>query len=161
MQQHLRRCPFETNPRPTPNSKGSDVQIGDSTERHQNKMCQTLVTQLSCGHTIHGPLIQCDAAIATTPQGPPHDDGRMVLCQPGSLLEIEQNTCCERCCSDMIVGMLRGSCYRCRRSLVWRMGSAIIDWLQHPRVASFSPSPSGSSRESIGSDRASEDVHHW
>ncbi|EME78595.1 uncharacterized protein MYCFIDRAFT_212428 [Pseudocercospora fijiensis CIRAD86] len=121
-------------------------------------MCQTLVTQLSCGHTIRGPILQCDSAVQTAPRGPPYDDGRMVLCQPGSLLQIENNTCCESCVSDMIVGILRNSCYRCRRSLVWRMGQAIIDWLQHPRIAAFSHSGSSSDRNSSGNR---EDVHHW
>lgn len=112
-------------------------------------MCLTLVTHLSCSHTIRGPIFQCAAAAGTVPRGAPHDDGRLVLCQPGEIYEQDQNTTCERCFSSVVRGILAWICGTCRRGVVSRMlrGGA-IDGLLAPQRAGWSCSAPVENEES-------------
>ena len=93
-------------------------------------MCQLIVTTLACGHKIRGPLLQCPAASPTTPRGPPHVDGRSVLCARSEALNLHQSTCCEVCFATIFRGFLGAVCHPCRRVVIPRMGQELVDMLQ-------------------------------
>ena len=96
----------------------------------EGKMCQIIHTHLACGHTVRGPLLQCPAASQSTPLGPPHDDGRLVLCARSEPVNTHQSTCCEACFATVFRGFLSAVCQPCRRVVVPRMGQELHDMVQ-------------------------------
>ena len=93
-------------------------------------MCRLLITNLTCGHQIRGPLLQCQTASSAVPRGPPHDDGRLVLCSRSEPpLNVHHNTCCEDCFSTIFRHFLGGVCQPCRGVLILRLSSELLNML--------------------------------
>jgi hypothetical protein len=92
-------------------------------------MCHLLVTTLACGHRTRGPLIRCDTAMATEPRGPPHDDGRIVMCSRSEELRIFQDTCCQDCVLLMLQDALRDLCEPCKRVGSLRVGQDALEMM--------------------------------
>ena len=123
-------------------------------------MCQLIVTNLACGHKIRGPLLQCPAASRTAPRGPPHDDGRMVLCPRSEALSLHQSTCCETCFAIIFRGFLGAVCQPCRRVVIPRMGQELVDMLQRASVHDAGPGDMESSNGDLNQARqVAEEAH--
>ncbi|KAF2162581.1 hypothetical protein M409DRAFT_58318 [Zasmidium cellare ATCC 36951] len=128
-------------------------------------MCRTIITLLDCGHREVGPLFRCDMAVASRPRGYPYDDGRIVVCQPNEIHNINQKSFCEECVGEMIQRLLTAACQTCRRNIVTRMGEAVLDTLpQGQEAANQQGASSGpDTAEHQGADAESDTATlcHW
>ena len=51
-----------------------------------------LINRLARKHIQRGPPIRCHCSMNEQPQSPPHDDGRLAICNPCESIDISHNT---------------------------------------------------------------------
>lgn len=148
-------------------------------------MCHTIKTRLTCGHFIHGPIIQCSEAAATAavaaaasasssrPTPHPRNNaaggrGREEICQPGITINTQTTACCDDCVTGFSRQFLESICRRCRRGVVHGMALAVLESLPrrtneeegHAVSNSSSTSSSSSSSSSSAAEEEAE-YSHW
>lgn len=152
-------------------------------------MCHTIRTRLTCGHFIHGPIIQCAEAAATAaaaaaasasssrsiphprnnPAGGRGTGGRREeICQPGITINTQTTACCDNCVTGFSRQFLESICRRCRRGVVHGMALAVLESLprrtneeeEHAVSNSSSTSSSSSSSSSSAAEEEAE-YSHW
>lgn len=154
-------------------------------------MCHTIRTRLTCGHFIHGPIIQCAEAAATAaaaaaasasssrPTPHPRNSAaggratggrREEICQPGITINTQTTACCDNCVTGFSRQFLESICRRCRRGVVHGMALAVLESLprrtneEEEYAVSNSSSTSSSSSSSSSSAAAAEEeaeYSHW
>lgn len=149
-------------------------------------MCHTIKTRLTCGHFIHGPIIQCAEAAATAaaaaaasasssrsiphprnnPAGGRATGGRREeICQPGITINTQTTACCDDCVTGFSRQFLESICRRCRRGVVHGMALAVLESLprrtnEEEEHSSTSSSSSSSSSSSAAAEEEAE-YSHW
>lgn len=145
-------------------------------------MCHTIKTRLTCGHFIHGPIIQCSEAAATAsasssrPTPHPRNNAaggrgtggrREEICQPGITINTQTTACCDNCVTGFSRQFLESICRRCRRGVVHGMALAVLESLprrtneeEHAVSNSSSTSSSSSSSSSAAAEEEAE-YSHW
>lgn len=147
-------------------------------------MCHTIKTRLTCGHFIHGPIIQCAEAAATAaaaaaasasssrsiphPRNNPAGGRREEICQPGITINTQTTACCDNCVTGFSRQFLESICRRCRRGVVHGMALAVLESLprrtneaeEHAVSNSSSTSSSSSSSSSSAAEEEAE-YSHW
>lgn len=128
-------------------------------------MCHTIITILECGHRKVGPVFRCDMAVASRPRGYPHDDGRLVICQPNQVQHVNvQKSFCEECVKELIQRLLAVVCQPCQRNVVGRMGEAVLNTLPQSGETSQrrdGPDTTGSEAPEMGSESDTATLCHW
>lgn len=108
-------------------------------ERVSNiNMCQIITARLSCGHSVARYNVQCRRAARRLSTSRQTVSGSGQFCESRELLELNLNTCCEHCFSEIFRGFMDVLCRPCRSMVRDRAGQQLIQELQHPRSASFS-----------------------
>lgn len=112
----------------------------DHSHRRKNrllfhKMCHTIITMLECGHREVGPVFRCDAAVDSTPRGPPHDDGRLVLCSASRVAHIESKSYCGYCVGELVRRLLGMMCSPCREDLLRQLAETVLRSLPTPTTS--------------------------
>jgi hypothetical protein len=146
--------------------------------RRTTTMCHTINMRLACGHTIHGPTIQCSAAASLAPHSSSHSHSHprsrrhdttananahaapnnnneaaaaaptTTLCDPGITINTATKAYCETCVTGFTRQLLASLCRRCRRGVVHGMMAQAV-------LASLpAPSPSPSPNSFSSSDEA-------
>lgn len=148
-------------------------------------MCHTIKTRLTCGHFIHGPIIQCSeaaataaAAAASSSRPTPHPRNNVAggrgtggrreeICQPGITINTQTTACCDDCVTGFSRQFLESICRRCRRGVVHGMALAVLESLprrtneeEHAVSNSSSTSSSSSSSSSAAAEEEAE-YSHW
>lgn len=154
-------------------------------------MCHTIKTRLTCGHFVHGPIIQCSEAAATAaaaaaasasssrPTPHPRNNAaggratggrREEICQPGITINTQTTACCDDCVTGFSRQFLESICRRCRRGVVHGMALAVLESLprrtneEEEHAVSNSSSTSSSSSSSSSSAAAAQEeaeYSHW